>query len=37
MPRWVKLSLIILAIVVLLIVTLMLTGVFGVHGPRQHF
>jgi hypothetical protein len=37
LPRWLKLSLIVVAIVALLIATLMLTGVFGAHGPMRHF
>jgi hypothetical protein len=35
MPRWVKVSGIIVAVVVVLLVVLMLTGVLGEHGPGQ--
>ncbi|MGH2681788.1 MAG: hypothetical protein ACRDIX_00985 [Actinomycetota bacterium] len=37
MPRWVKVSLIIVAVLVVLVVILALTGVLpGQHGPGQH-
>jgi hypothetical protein len=35
MPRWVKVSGIVVAVVVVLLVVLMLTGVLGEHGPGQ--
>lgn len=35
MPRWLKMSLIIVAVVVLLVIVLALTGVLGQHGPEQ--
>jgi hypothetical protein len=38
LPRWVKASAIIVAIVVLVIAVLLLTGVFsGEHSPGRHF
>ena len=36
MPRWVKVSGIILIVLVLLVVIIMLTGVGGEHGPGRH-
>ena len=35
MPRWVKVSGIAVAVAVILLVVLMLTGVLGEHGPEQ--
>lgn len=35
-PRWVKVSVIIAAVLVLLVVIVMLTGVGGSHGPGRH-
>ncbi|WP_328996591.1 hypothetical protein OG394_18260 [Kribbella sp. NBC_01245] len=36
MPRWVKLSALVVAIILLLVVIAMLTGVGGDHGPGRH-
>jgi hypothetical protein len=36
MPRWVKVSLIIVAVLVVLFVGLQLAGVGGDHGPGRH-
>ena len=36
MPRWVKVSGIIVIVLVLLVVILLLTGVGGDHGPGRH-
>lgn len=36
MPHWVKVSLIIAGVVILLVVVLMLAGVGGQHGPGRH-
>lgn len=36
MPRWVKVSLIIVAVLVLAFVLLRITGVGGQHGPGRH-
>jgi hypothetical protein len=36
MPRWLKVSGIILAVLIVLLVILALTGVFGQHGPGRH-
>jgi len=36
MPRWVKISLIVVAILVLLFLVLKLTGIGGQHGPGRH-
>lgn len=36
MPRWVKVPLIIIGILVLLFVILQLTGLGGEHGPGRH-
>jgi hypothetical protein len=36
MPRWVKISLIIVLVLVLAFVILNLAGVGGEHGPRRH-
>jgi hypothetical protein len=36
MPRWVKISLIIVMVLVLAFVILNLAGVGGEHGPRRH-
>jgi hypothetical protein len=36
MPRWVKISLIIVIVLVLAFVILRLAGVGGEHGPRRH-
>lgn len=36
MPRWVKLSALVVAIVLLLVVIAMLAGVGGDHGPGRH-
>jgi hypothetical protein len=35
MPRWVKVSGVIIAAALVLLVVLMLTGVLGEHGPGQ--
>jgi hypothetical protein len=35
MPRWVKVSGVIIAVGLVLLVVLMLTGVLGEHGPGQ--
>lgn len=35
-PRWVKVAGIVAAVVALLIVIVMLTGIGGEHGPRRH-
>jgi hypothetical protein len=35
MPRWLKVSLIAAAVVVLVVIVLTLTGVIGQHGPEQ--
>jgi hypothetical protein len=35
MPRWLKVSGIIIDVVVVLVVVLMLTGALGQHGPEQ--
>lgn len=37
MPRWVKVSLIIVIALILLFVILKLTGIGGKHGPMRHF
>jgi hypothetical protein len=37
MPRWVKVSLIVVGIVIALFVVLQLAGVGGRHGPSRHF
>jgi hypothetical protein len=36
MPRWVKVSGIVVVILVLLVVVLALTGALGEHGPGMH-
>ena len=36
MPRWVKASLLLLALLALLFVILKLTGIGGNHGPSRH-
>lgn len=36
MPRWLKVSLMVVAALVLLFVILQLTGVGGQHGPGRH-
>ncbi|MGH4014213.1 MAG: hypothetical protein ACRDSL_09850 [Pseudonocardiaceae bacterium] len=36
LPRWVKVSAIIVGVLVLLVVVLKLTGVGGEHGPGRH-
>lgn len=36
LPRWVKVSGIVLGVVVLVLVVLILTGVGGEHGPGRH-
>jgi hypothetical protein len=36
MPRWVKISLVIVMVLVLAFVILNLAGVGGEHGPRRH-
>lgn len=36
MPRWVQVSLIVLAVLVLLVVILKTTGLAGDHGPGRH-
>jgi hypothetical protein len=35
MPRWLKVSGVVIAVVLVLLVVLMLTGVLGEHGPGQ--
>lgn len=37
MPRWVKVSLIILIALLLLFVIINITGIGGKHGPMRHF
>ena len=37
MPRWVKVTGIVVGILILLFVVLQLTGVAGQHGPGRHF
>jgi hypothetical protein len=36
MPRWVRVAVIIVGLLVLLFVVLQLTGIGGEHGPRRH-
>jgi hypothetical protein len=36
LPRWVKVLLIVVAIMVLLFVTVRLLGIGGQHGPQRH-
>ena len=36
MPRWLKVSGIIVVVLVLLVVVIMVTGVGGQHGPSRH-
>ena len=36
MPRWVRVSLLVVAAAVLILVSLMVTGVGGEHGPGRH-
>lgn len=36
MPRWVKISLIIVAVLMLLFIVLKVTGLGGEHGPGRH-
>jgi len=36
MPRWVKVSAIVVGVVILLVVILKLTGLGGNHGPGRH-
>ena len=36
MPRWVKISGIMLGVIILLAVILMVTGIGGPHGPGRH-
>lgn len=36
LPRWVKVSAIVIGVLVVLLVVLELTGVAGDHGPGQH-
>ena len=36
MPRWVKVSAVVLGVVILMFVILQLTGVGGNHGPGRH-
>ena len=36
LPRWVKVSGIIVGVLVLLVIVLGLTGLLGEHGPWQH-
>lgn len=36
LPRWVKVSAIIIGVLVVLLVVVQLTGVAGDHGPGQH-
>ncbi|WP_436499688.1 hypothetical protein [Actinokineospora sp. HUAS TT18] len=36
MPRWVKVTVIAVGIVIAVLVILMATGVFGSHGPGRH-
>jgi hypothetical protein len=35
-PRWVKLTLIVLAVVALLVATMLIAGGLGGHGPQRH-
>ncbi|WP_344215644.1 hypothetical protein [Kribbella sancticallisti] len=36
MPRWVKVSVVVAGVVLVLLLVLMLAGVGGEHGPRRH-